>query len=72
MTELSDSCVFHRNQHHITKRQGCLKPSADSQADSNSHSYNLRPRKSSKSVKWPDFPIESRQGITDFDLPSNL
>ena len=72
MTELTDGHVFHRNQHHITKWQGCLKPIADSQADSDSQSYNLRQRKSVKSVKWPDFPIVSKQGTTDFDLPNDL
>ena len=71
VVKLTDGHVFHRNQHHITKRQGCLKPSADSQADSDSHSYNLRPRKNSKHVKWPDWPIEGSQGM-DFKLPSDF
>ena len=34
VVKLADGHVFHRNQHHIIKSQGCLKPSADSQADS--------------------------------------
>ena len=72
MVELTDGHLFHRNEHHITKRQGCLKPSTDFQADPDSHSYNLRPRKNVKSVKWPDFPIVSKQGTTDFDLPNDL
>ena len=38
VVKLSDGHIFQRNQHHITKRQGCLKPSADSQADSDSYS----------------------------------
>ena len=61
--ELTDGHVFHRNQHHITKRQGCLKPNADSQADSDSHSYNLRPRKNSKHGKWLNLPVEGSQGM---------
>ena len=31
MVELTDGHIFCRNKDHITKRQGCLKPSADSQ-----------------------------------------
>ena len=30
MTKLLDGCVFHRNQHHIMKRQSCLKPGMNS------------------------------------------
>ena len=58
VVELTDGHVFRRNEHHITKRQGCLKPSTDFQADPDSHSYNLRSRKNSKHVKWPDLPVE--------------
>ena len=58
MTELSDGHVFQRNQHHITKWQSCLKPSMNSEATPESHSYNLRSRKINKSVKWPDIPVE--------------
>ena len=35
------------------------------------HSYNLRPRKNPKCVKWPDLPIEGSQGM-DFNLPSDF
>ena len=70
--ELSDGCVFRRNQHHITKRQSCLKPSMNSEATPESHSYNLRSRKISKSVKWPDIPAEGTQGTMDFELPSDF
>ena len=72
MVELTDGCVFYRNQHHIIKWQSCLKPSINAKAAPGSHSYNLRPRKNVKSVKWPDFPIVSKQGTTDFDLPNDL
>ena len=67
VVELTDGRTFHRNEHHITKRQGCLKSSTDFQADPDSHSYNLRSRKNCKLVKWPDLPIEGSQGI-DFEL----
>ena len=56
--ELSDGRVFCRNEHHIMKRQSCLKPSMNSEVTPESHSYNLRPRKSVKCVKWPDVPAE--------------
>ena len=69
VVELTDGHVFCRNEHHITKRQGCLKPSTDFQADPDSHPYNLRPRKNSKHVKWPDLPVEGSQG-KDFKLSS--
>ena len=69
--KLTDGHVFHRNEHHITKRQGCLNPSTDFQADPDSHSYNLRPWKNSKCVKWPDLPVEGSQG-KDFELPSDF
>ena len=71
VVELTDGHVFCRNEHHITKRQSCLKPSRDFQADPDSHSYNLRPRKNSKCVKWPDLPVEGSQGM-DFKLPSDF
>ena len=71
ITRLLDGHVFHRNEHHIMKRQSCLKPSMDSEVTPESHSYNLRSRKIRKSVKWPDTPIEGTQGIVDFELPSD-
>ena len=54
------------------KRQGCLKPSANSEATPESHSYNLRSRKNNKSVKWPDTPVEGTKGTVDFKLPSDF
>ena len=72
MTELSDGCVFQRNQHHITKWQSCLKPSMNSEAAPESHSYNLRSRKINKSVKLPDTPAEGTKGTVDFELPSDF
>ena len=71
VVELTDGHVFCRNEHHITKRQGCLKPSTDFLTDPDSHSYNLRPRKNSKHVKWPDLPVEGSQRM-DFKLPSDF
>ena len=71
VVELTDGHIFCRNEHHITKRQGFLKPSTDFQADPDSHSYNLRSRKNSKHVKWPNLPIEGSQAM-DFKLPSNF
>ena len=68
VVKLTDGHIFHGNEHHITKGQGCPKSSTDFQADPDSHSYNLRPRKTSKHVKWPDLPIEGSQGM-DFELP---
>ena len=73
MTRLLDGHVFHRNEHHIMKRQSCLKPSINSEVAPESHSYNLRSRKIRKSVvKWPDIPAEGSQGTVDFELPSDL
>ena len=74
MTKLLDGHLFCRNQHHIMKRQSCLKPSMNSEAapESQSRSYNLRSRKTNKSVKWPDTPIEGTQGTVDFELPSDF
>ena len=72
MTRLLDGHVFHRNEHHIVKRQSCLKPSMNSEVTPESHSYNLRSRKISKIVKWPDIPIEGTQGTVDFELPSDF
>ena len=69
--ELSDGHVFQRNQHHITKQQSCLKPNMNSEAVSESHSYNLRPRKNVKHMQWPDIPIEASTGV-DFELPDEL
>ena len=54
MTRLLDGQVFCRNEHHIRKRQSCLKPSMNSEVIPESHSYNLRLRKNTKSVRWPD------------------
>ena len=71
VVELTDGHVFHRNQHHITKWQSCLKPSINADAAPGSHSYNLRSRKNSKGVKWSNLPIEGSQGM-DFKLPVNL
>ena len=71
MVELTDGHIFCRNEHHITKQQSCLKPSINVEAAPGSHSYNLRSRKNSKGVKWPDLPIEGSQGM-DFKLPVNL
>ena len=72
MTELSDGHVFQRNQHHITKWQSCLKPSINSDATPESHSYNLRSRKNNNSVKWPDIPAEGTKGTVNFELPSDF
>ena len=44
----------------------------NSEATPESHSYNLRPWKSVKHVKWPDIPAEGSQGTMDFELPSDL
>ena len=68
VVELTDGHVFHRNQHHITKWQSCLKPSINSEVTSESHSYNLRPRKSVKHVQWPNYPTEVKQGEANFDI----
>ena len=68
MTELSDGHVFQRNQHHIMKWQSCLKPNMNSEAIPEFHSYNLRPRKNNKSVKWPDVPAEGTKGTVDFEI----
>ena len=54
MTRLLDGHAFHKNEHHIMKRQSCLKPSMNAEVTPESHSYNLRSRKISKNVKWPD------------------
>ena len=72
MTELSDGHIFQRNQHHIPKWKSCLKPSMNSEAALESHSYNLRSRKINKSVKWPDTPVEGTKGTVDFQLPSDF
>ena len=70
--ELSDGHIFQRNQHHITKWQSCLKPSMNSEAAPESHSYNLRSRKNNRTVKWPDIPAEGTKGTVDFELPSDF
>ena len=51
MVKLSDGHIFHRNEHHLTRRLSCIKPRATSEAGDTSHatkSYNLRPRKNIK------------------------
>ena len=58
----SDGCTFSCNEHHITKRLSCIKPRATSEADENSHSYNLWPRKTVKHVHWLDCPAAVNQG----------
>ena len=72
MTSLLDGHVFCRNEHHIMKRKSCPKPSMNSEVTPESHSYNLRSRKISKSVKWPNIPAEGSQRTVDFELPSDL
>ena len=72
MTKLLIGHVFCRNEHHITKRQSCLKPSMNFEVIPESQSYNLRPRKNNKGVRWPDIPIEGTQGTVDFELPSDF
>ena len=62
MVELMDGCIFCQNEHHLTRRLGCIKPRATSEASEISHSYNLRPRKAVKHVQWPDYPVEAKQG----------
>ena len=62
VVSLSDGCTFCCNEHHITRRLSCIKPRATSEADENSHSYNLRPRKTVKHVHWLDCPAAVNQG----------
>ena len=54
------------NEHHITRRLSCIKPRATSEANENSHSYNLRPRKTVKHVHWLDCPAEVNQGKLNY------
>ena len=68
MVQLLDGCIFHRNEHHLTRRLSCLKPRATSEAGETSHSYNLWPKKAVKHVQWPDYPAEVKQGETYFDI----
>ena len=68
MVQLSDGCIFHQNEHRLTRRLSCIKPRATSDASETSHSYNLRPRKVVKHVQWLDYLAEVKQGETDFDL----
>ena len=70
IVELNDGCIFTRNEPHLTRRLGCIKYRTTSEAD-NTKTYNLRPRKSKKSVSWPDFPIRNTEPV-DFELPDML
>ena len=69
--ELTDGHIFRRNEHHLTRRLGCIKCSTTSEAD-NTKTYNLRPRKLKKSVSWPDFPARNAGDPVDFELPDML
>ena len=66
VVSLSDGHTFHQNEHHITRRLSCIKPRATSEANENSHSYNLRPRKTVKHVHWLDYPTEANQGESNY------
>ena len=65
--KLTDGHIFRRNEHHLTKRIGCIKHRTTSEAD-NTKTYNLRPRKLKKSVSWPDFPARNTGDPVDFKL----
>ena len=55
---------------NITSPEGCcVKPKATGEAVPEVKSYNLRPRKNSESVKWPDMPVKGSEGIQEFKLP---
>ena len=69
--ELTDVCIFRRNEHHLTRRLGCIKHRTTSEADNAQHTYNLYPRKLKKSVSWPDIPIRNTEPV-DFELPDML
>ena len=66
VVSLSDGHTFHLNGCNITRRLSCIKPKATSEADENSHSYNLRPRKAVKHVHWLDCPAEVNQGELNY------
>ena len=63
--------IFRRNEHHLTRRSGCIKHRTTSEAENTQHAYNLHLRKSKKSVSWPDFPIRNTEPV-DFELPDIL
>ena len=65
--ELNDGRIFRRNEHHLTRKLGCIKYRTTSEADNTQHAYNLCPRKLKKSVSWPDFPIRNTEPV-DFEL----
>ena len=69
--KLNDGRIFRRNEHHLTRRSGCIKHRTTSEAENTQHAYNLCPRKSKKSVSWPDFPIRNTEPV-DFELPDML
>ena len=69
--ELTNGHIFRRNEHHLTRRLGCIKHRTTSEADNTQHAYNLCPRKLKKSVSWPDFPIRNTEPV-DFELPDML
>ena len=59
--KLNDGCIFRRNEHHLTRRSGCIKHRTTSEAENTQHAYNLCLRKSKKSISWPDFPIRNTE-----------
>ena len=65
--KLTDGRIFRRNEHHLTRRLGCIKHRTANEADNTQHAYNLHPRKLKKSVSWPDFPIRNTEPV-DFEL----
>ena len=69
--ELTDGCIFRRNEHHLTRRLGCIKHRTTSEAD-NTKTYNLCPRKLKTSVSWPDVPARNAGDPVDFKLPDML
>ena len=70
--ELTDGCIFRRNEHHCTRRLGCIRHRTTSEAD-NTKTYNLHPRKLQKPVSWPDFPTRNAaKEQIDFKLPDML
>ena len=69
--EITDGRIFRRNEHHLTRRSGCIKYRTTNEADNTQHAYNLHPRKLKKSVSWPDFPIRNTEPV-DFELPDML
>ena len=69
--KLTNGCIFRRNEHHLTRRLGCIKYRTTSEADNTQCAYNLCPRKLKKSVSWPDFPIRNTEPV-DFELPDIL